>query len=570
MVDGLKATTAGSSSSSGGLMSLAGSATNAGGAVGAVQSKLAALGPAGAAAAAALGVAVIAITATVGALYSMASAAIEVISQRAQLVATFAALGGGATAGAQTLAMVQKLGDQLPISTAQLGEWAQAMQRAGFSGGELEKATKAIAAASALNPAGGAAAAQETLSKLASGGKEATDLVKAVADGSRKGTGALREMGLTLADVGGKAAVSKMSAEQLGHAMEAALQKKGAGPLDAMSLSLPVMLGKVKEGFSSLFTGLGPAVTPFMTALKSLFGLFDKGSGDMGKLRSTVTAVFTPLFSIATSVAKVLKSMFAGFGDSAKGASGGITETLTKLAAFLKTPEGMQKIRSALETIGTVAKYVAIGFGLIAAVCLAIGAGIGVVIGVVGAFAAGVVNAVAQCIAGFGQIGDAIGGLDIGGTVSGWIASLADLATGAMDAASNFVAGLVDGIAAGAGAVASAVKGLASGALSAFTGALGIHSPSTIMLEHGEDNIAGAAATGVDKGAPKMGAAMAKLGAPPGKGGAARAGSGAGAGASFSFTGCTFGGGLTQESVNEMMTAWWEQLAQSGPEAEPS
>jgi hypothetical protein len=74
------------------------------------------------------------------------------------------------------------------------------------------------------------------------------------------------------------------------------------------------------------------------------------------------------------------------------------------------------------------------------------------------------------------------------------------------------VAGLVQGIQAGAGAVIAAVSGLASSALGAFKGALGIHSPSKVMLEHGEDNIAGATATGVDKGAPKVQDAMARLG----------------------------------------------------------
>ncbi len=295
--------------------------------VGKLQGYLSQLGPEGAAAAAAIGVLAIAITATVGTLLAAGAAAIEVVQQLTQMTTIFGALAGSAAGGAKVTAMVQKLGSELPFATSQIGEWVQGLQRAGVAGKDLEAATRAIAAAAALNPAGGAAAAQETIAKLASGGKEATDLVKAIAEGSKKGTSALREMGLSVADLGGKAAVAKMSAAELTKAIEKALVKKGKDPLSEMAMTWPVIFAKAKEGIMSLFDKLGPAVKPFMAAVKSLFAEFSKGGGVINTLKLIVTSVMTTLFSWATSAVKAVHSLintFTGAGKSTGIFSGAI------------------------------------------------------------------------------------------------------------------------------------------------------------------------------------------------------------------------------------------------------
>jgi hypothetical protein len=145
--------------------------------------------------------------------------------------------------------------------------------------------------------------------------------------------------------------------------------------------------------------------------------------------------------------------------------------------------------------------------------------------------------------------------------------ALSGLTDGAGSAASNFIAGLVGGIQAGIGSVIAAVSGLASGALAAFTGALGIKSPSTIMLEHGKDNIAGAAATGIDKGAPKVDKAMAGLGGgPKGKGGGKGA-SGGGGSYEGMFTNCTFYE-TTPAKARQVWEMVLEQQGKGGPVAE--
>jgi hypothetical protein len=146
--------------------------------------------------------------------------------------------------------------------------------------------------------------------------------------------------------------------------------------------------------------------------------------------------------------------------------------------------------------------------------------------------------------------------------VSGAASALAEWVSGAASAAANFVAGLVQGIVSGAGAVVSAVKGLASSALGAFTSALGIASPSKIMLEHGEDNIAGAVAIGTDKGKKKVDKAMSRLGtgepgSPKGKGG----GSGGGRGKIADKIEINFYGSAKDfPDFEEQAKAWLERL----------
>ena len=86
------------------------------------------------------------------------------------------------------------------------------------------------------------------------------------------------------------------------------------------------------------------------------------------------------------------------------------------------------------------------------------------------------------------------------------------------------------------------------------------------MLEHGEDNIAGAAATGIDKGAPKVDKAMAGLGsARPGKGGGK--GAGAASGGAVEFHNCTFFE-TTPAKARQVWEMVLEQQAAGGPTAE--
>jgi phage-related protein len=143
----------------------------------------------------------------------------------------------------------------------------------------------------------------------------------------------------------------------------------------------------------------------------------------------------------------------------------------------------------------------------------------------------------------------------------GAVAMIWGLAASGFAAAIGFVDGIVGGIESGVGAVVDAVKGLASSALGAFKGVLGIASPSKVMLEHGEEDTAGAFAGGLDKGNAKVKASAKRMGeaAKPGKGGKG-AGAGGGDGERWMFKDCTFIG-TSEEMVRRIFAKVEEELA---------
>lgn len=454
------------------------------------------LGPEGEAAGAALQALSAVVAATIGTMVTLMGLAIDV-TQRVDLMADrFKALAGSASGGAAVTAMVERLSASLPFATAEIQGWAQSLLAAGLTGQRLEASIKAVAAASALMGDQGGAAAENLIKKLAEGGQGATALMKQIQEGGGKSNKLLGDMGLSTHDLAAAMgmtdaafAKSTLSADQMNDAITKALAKKGAGPLDDLGNTLPNIFQKAREGFLSLFSGLGPAVKPLMATIKSLFGEFDKGSGAISALKPIVTSVFSTLFSWATTAVHAIHAGFLLITIAALKVYIAIKPIIDKIKEFAKSAAIMTALKIA-------AIALAVPFVIIAAV-----------IGVVVVIAAALVAAFVAIVAGIAYV---VGG--ILNFVSGAAEALASWVAGAAGAAADFVAGLVQGIAAGAGAVISAVKGLASGALSAFTGALGIHSPSRVMLEHGEKNIAGAAATGIDKGTSKVDDAMARMG----------------------------------------------------------
>lgn len=478
------------------LEELGGSATHVDGSIGKVQKILSKLGPEGLAVAAALGVLTIAVTATVGTMLELAKTAIEVNEGIDLFSSRLEALTGSAKGGDAVLDMVRELGSELPFATKQIGEWAESLTRAGLRGKELEAATRAIAAAAAINPKGGAEAASEFFAKLGKAGKESAGLVQAVVEQSKKGTGPLREMGIELADLGGEAAVATMKATDLSKALAAALSQKGQGPLEAMANSWPVILQKAKEGFLSLFARLGKPVSEFMGAVKALFGEFNRGRPLMNGLQSVATSVFSTLFDWGTRAVNAIHKGFLMVGIAALTAYIAMRPAINAIKEFVTSANFLRgvKVLLAALAIALVPFIVSIG-----AVVAAIGLFIAIQ-GILASVTAAVAGAILYAV----------------GVVVGFAASIADAFMGAYNAATaaggNFVDGLIAGIGAGASRVVSAVKGLANSALDAFKRVLGIASPSKVMLEHGEENIAGATATGIDRGAGKVDAAMARLG----------------------------------------------------------
>ena len=565
---------------------------------------LGSMGAEGKAAAAGLAAA----TAALALLVAGMAMAISVTEQRDKITATFQALGKGATAGKDTLAMLDKLSATLPFTTEQLGEMAKGLAAAGFSGKALEEGIKAIAAATALMGEKGGAAAEKVLKALNGGGAAADKMLKSIQKGSGAGMKALQAMGITMEDLGGKAAVAKMSAAELQKAIEKALQKKGAGPLEAMGGTLAVLAAKGKEALGAIFEGLGPAVQPFMHALQDVLKMFSRGSTAGNALKGAVTKVFTVIFGLATRVVKAFKEIVQGiegtgnkssvfnkigqgllvvWGIAQKvwaaiksGASivwGGIMQVVTAVQKFAAQHQLVAKLQAAFSFVAGELKKVfsnAQVMNGIKTILKGIGIAIGVVIAVVvglavvfATVAAAVWATIAFLIGGFGALVDGIidAVTSIASTLSDWVSSAAS-------AASSFVDGLVNGIQAGAGQLIAMVTNLAKSALGAFKAALGIASPSKVMAVQGGHMAAGAA-MGVDAGAPKVAAASKRMGSAATKGAAeggvaggkgAKGGDKGGKGLQITFENGAIqitGAGSAMELTEEAIAVVFEKIA---------
>jgi len=452
------------------MLQSAQSATQLSGPLGQVQNALSKLGPVGQGAAMALGIWVMVITAVVSKLREMMETAIEVNQHLDLMRARFAALAGSASAGRAVTAMVDKLSASLPFAKAQVEGWAQALLAAGIKGKQLEADIKAIAAATALMGESGGAAAEQMFKRLGEGGPAADKLLKEIQTGGRRADKMLKEMGLSVADLGGQAAVAKMNAEQLHAALAKAMAKKGAGPLADLALTFPVILQKAKEGLFSLFDKLGPSVKVFMTAVKSLFAEFNKGGSVINGLKPTVTAVFVTLFAWATKAVNVVHEFVKAVMGTGK------PGILTTVVNFLKTIMSNAHVLQGLKVV----LYVIVGvLGVLGAVFV-------VVTALWGAFVASIVDA-------FG--------------------TLTSVFDGVGDEASSAGQSIIDGLLGfDVGAFVDKMAGMAKAGLAAFKSVLGIASPSKVLMEHGEEDIAGGAAMGVDKGNAKVKASAKRMG----------------------------------------------------------
>lgn len=404
-----------------------------------------------------------------GLVVAGASLALEQNQLRNQLLATFSALGGGPAAGKATLGMLDELSDKLPQSREQLAGWTKQFMALGVTGTEqLTRLNTAAASAQAIMGDPSAADAFTNLEKKIRLAAESGQALKIPV----KGLGSLAETGLTVNDIAAKMGVSaktlgaqlkagSVDATKFGNALQDALIEKGKGPLDKMGASFTTQLTKLKENFFKLFEGIDPG--PFLDAMKDLLGVFSQMNPSGQALKAGIGGFFNGLFSIASKVLPVIKQIF-------------LQLVIWGLKAYIAAKPLVAKFKEwlpVLAPIWTALKTIGVVVGTIAAVAVA---------------------SVASIVAAF----TALGGVVL------WLTGKA------IELGSEFVDGLVNGIKSGATAVVDAVKGLASGAVDAFKGALGIHSPSKVMMQLGAHASTGAA-QGIAGGAPDVHAASGDL-----------------------------------------------------------
>jgi len=452
---------------------------------------------------------------TAGLVKSMAEFAIASSEAKAASLATWDALGGGVVAGAEIDEMLDGLKVKLGVSKDQLGEFATGFLKMGINGKEaLESLTTAAASAEAVTKGAGQgftalfqkvdAAAQTSAGKIL---LPAKGLQKALVAAGLNVQDMSKEMGLSTEEFSAQMAKGGIDANKFGDAMQTAITKKGIGSLERLANSSANIKKMFEENIGDMFEDLGDIVAPFMKEVADLFSIFQKDAPSAKAATAGIREVLTKVFAVATSLVPVVKHFL-------------LDMVIYSLKAYIALKPIVQTIRDFATSAAGVAVVDSLVFALKAIVGVVI-----VAIGLLAFLGAALVVMSAAFGAALGAVLQF--GSDAGTALAEWV-------SGAATAASDFVAGLVSGITAGASQVIGAVKGLADGALGAFTGALGIKSPSKVMMQMGgymtdgvaEGLDAGAsdvhgAASGVADAAVKGTASGGSAGAPGGgKGGA--------------------------------------------------
>ena len=521
--------------------------------------------------------AVLAVVTALGAgLGKLALLAISASQAKQQLQASLGAFLGTGIAGAKVLlGQIDALAARLPFTSAKLREWGQAFIEAGIRGEGLRASIEAVASATAIMGESGGKAASDLILKF----REMARLRLAVrlspdviADLAKAGISAqvlAKELGTTP----DRLKLISVRAGDLGDVMQRVLLKQGAGPLNQMGLSLDSIREKFAEGWTSAFADLGDIVTPFMAQLRSLASEFFKGSIAAKGTAGVVRGVLTPAFEVATRTTRAahiaLLYLEIGYLKAAI-ALRPLTSALDKLGISGKVVSvAMYLIGGAAVVLAVIFGVLALAVGLVAAPFIIFGTAISYLVGLI----SGAIEHFDDLKSGVRDAADGIVQA-VNSFVAGAATGLQNFVMAAASAGLNFVVGLVQALLTGSGPVADAVKGLAASAVSALFGALQIRSPSRISKAAGGFFTAGFVDE-VEEGAGDAHAAAKGMAdaAASGLQTSRKKGKGAGGGTGdkvFQFIGCTFGGNLTQEKVEDMMMAWWEKLSSSGPEPEPT
>ncbi len=498
---GLSGSTSGIADSMGGLASASGTATDATGGLAdsmggatesgaGMQAELAEMTGGLSIVAEAAGVAALAIGEIILAGSAMAIKFTETTNKTR---AMFDALGHGKISGDQTIKMLDDLGNSTGLTREKLAPLAQSFMAMGITGtDQLKKLTLAAASADATI-AGSGDTFTNTFKKLTA----AADLGQPFKVAA-KGAGSLLSMGLDIDDMAKRMGMSATqlgaklkvgldpaTARKFGDAMQDALIKQGAGPLATLGSSFESIKAKFMENVGKMFADAGPAVDEFMAAVKDLFSIFDSGEASGKAMGASVGGFFKSLFTTAAKVVPYIKHFLLDMIIQGQLVYLRMIPIIKKFQELWKMHDGLGLLKKALITIGVVLAAVAVAVLVLLAPMIVGGIIIAAII--VGVIALGVaMQELAAKIAG----GLVAAFVAIKTWVSSAIGALGEWVSSAADTAKNFIAGLVGGITNGAGAVVGAVKGLAKGAMDSITGALGIKSPSTVMMGFGQHTTA--------------------------------------------------------------------------------
>ncbi len=462
------------------------------------------LGEACAAAETAIMAAVAALAAlAVAAVAAGAAIAVAEGEQRLALEATVAAYSKSAAEGEKVLDVLGRMTDELPLSKDRIEGLAKSFMSVGIRDApRLEKALKATAAATALLGESAGAKISGLISKielLSEAGKDLKNLSKAL-----KGTGldaedVAKQLGKPAKELENLMKTGKITSAQLGDAIQDAMINKGANAVEVANRKLGVMWDKMKAHMFDLFEGIvdTPGYKEFIDVIKQIGMLFGANAEGMQK---SLTGAFSKIFSITAKVltfmivyglkfATVLIRIYIALFPIIHWTMEAVRWFWKWYSALIQLIVTNNHFVTGLKALGVVLLFIMSPFILIVALGLLFIAAI-IALGVAIVWLCGLI---------IDKLGEA------------WDYMI-DWAESGIDAASDFIDGIVTGIKNGAKWVLDAVKNLGKSAITGFKSMLGISSPSKVMMQMGV-HMGEGLETGLDTSQASVKASASKMGA---------------------------------------------------------
>jgi len=483
-----------------------------------------------------------------------AAFAIKASEAKQASLSLWSALGKGVVTGEEIDDLLDDMRTKTGLTKDALAPLTEGFLRMGVTGKDaLEKLTVAAASAEALAKGGG-----EAFTKLYQQAKVAGETGAKMSIPFKKLESQLVGMGLNVDDLSSAMGMSSaklvsglkagtIDAKKFGDAMQEAVTKKGAGPLENMALTTANLGKLLQEYLGDLFEDMGKDIKPFLAEVKSLFSILDSKANPSGKaLKEGIEAFFKNVFAQATKVVPMIKHFLLDVIIYGLKAYIAIKPIIGWFKQLGQNQTVMSALTGAMKVLGVI--LLVIGAAVAAVVLVLLAAWAASVVLVVGVYA---------LIAAFGEF------------ITGVGKSIVEWVSGAASAASDFVMGLVNGIKNGTGMVIEAVTALGSSAIGGLKKVLGIASPSKVMMQLGGHTATGFT-EGLDNAGPQVQAAAGAMagGAIAGAGGAASApaaSGGGGGGSNINVVINVDGGGKSwQEVTEEAFAILLERLALQG------
>ena len=396
------------------------------------------------------------------------------------------AASGSATNATALGHQVDALAGKVSSSKAELNELALTMTRSllgtRVSGQGLVDTFNAIGQAAAANGGQAAAKLQEIIERGKTWGRIGIGLQE------------LQGTGITFEDVAGNLAkqlkvgldvarqqlyYGVVDVNQGAKAIRDAVEKRFAAINLAKMLDLDVLKVKFKDTLTALTSGVD--LTPLLKSLQSLGDLFSASTVTGAALRDIVTDFGTVLVGKGASGVDAFKSAIKGMVIWALKVDVEITRNKKTIEAWIDRVKSAIDIKAILTGVTAVVVGLTVAFGALALAT----------IGVWGPFAA--LGVAAGALVEFGP--KIVAAWD---AVNDWAkgvgASMRDLGM-------SIIQGITQGLRDGWNALKAAVSGVAESVKDTFKGLLGIHSPSLVFQQYGQQTTEGYA-RGLDQGTP--------------------------------------------------------------------